>query len=198
MIESLQFPVGGLHLGWREKLHIMFMATFRSEDYGKQVQDFAQIASENERLIAGICLSFARSREDFEDMRQDVMLNVWRGLKQFRSDSVISTWIYRVALNTCVSYRRQARKQDQLSFNELIAELYDNSSVEQQSRYALMYSMIGRLKPLDKSIVLMWLDEKSYEEIADVMGMTRDAVASRLKRAKESLSQMRQQSISTI
>ena len=62
-----------------------------------------------DNLIAGICLSFARSKEDFEDLRQDAYLNIWRGLGRFRAERAISTWIYRVTFNTCVSSQRWLR-----------------------------------------------------------------------------------------
>lgn len=149
---------------------------------------FAGITRDYSRLIAGICLSFARSREDFDDLRQDTFLNIWKGLGNFRRDSSISTWIYRVTLNTCVSFQRKSSRKDNLSTDDLYAELYDNSSPEDMENYRLMYRLIGELKPLDKSIILMWLDSKSYEEIADVTGLTRNAVSLRLKRAKEHLS----------
>ena len=69
-------------------------------------------------------------------------------------------------------------------------ELYDNSQAEEIEQYSLMYRLIGMLKPIDKSIILMWLDGNSYDDIADVVGLSRNAVASRLKRAKDSLASM--------
>lgn len=152
-------------------------------------QSFQCLTARYGRLIAGICLSFAESREDFEDLRQDVMLNIWKGLGGYRADSSASTWIYRVALNTCVSSQRKKRRRSELSLNDLYNELYDTSSAEDIAMYRLMYELIGRLKPVDKSVVLMWLDGKSYEEIASVTGLPVNAVAARLKRAKDRLSE---------
>lgn len=169
------------------------MAVFRPYEYAEKEQLFSQVASQYNRLIAGICLSFAQNREEFDDLRQDALLNVWRGLDKFKGHSSVSTWIYRVALNTCVSAQRKARKPDRESIRELVTELYDNSSPEDQERYSIMYRMIERLKPLDKSVILLWLEEKSYDEISEVMGMSRNAVASRLKRAKECLTNMYKQ-----
>lgn len=148
---------------------------------------FTEIMERYSRLVASICLSFAKSKEDFEDLRQESLLNIWKGLSAFRNDSDISTWIYRVILNTCVSCQRKAKKRDEVSIRTLYAELYESSTEEDIRRYRLMYSLIGELKPLDKSVMLMWLDEKSYDEIAAVTGVSRDAVASRLRRAKNAI-----------
>lgn len=151
---------------------------------------FSEVTRCYRRLIAGICLSFSNCQEDFDDLQQDTLLNIWKGLPYFRSDSAISTWIYRVTLNTCVSFQRKSRKVDELSMQQLYMELYDNSQAEEIEQYSLMYRLIGMLKPIDKSIILMWLDGNSYDDIADVVGLSRNAVASRLKRAKDSLATM--------
>ena len=148
---------------------------------------FAELSRDYAGLIAGICLSFARSEEDFQDLRQDTFLNIWNGLAAFRRDSSLSTWIYRVTLNTCVSSQRKKTRREEVQMDELYATLYEDSPTEEIERYKLMYRLIGMLSPLDKSIVLMWIDGKSYEEIRSVTGLSRDSVASRLKRAKGKL-----------
>ena len=137
--------------------------------------------------FAGNCLSFSRCREDFEDLRQDVLLNMWRGFDHFKGESSDSTWIYRVTLNTCVSYQRRRRIRQDVSIEDVITELYENSSEEELQRFSQMYQLIGQLKPLDKSVMLMWLDGKHYDEIADVVGVSRDGVAARLKRSRDKL-----------
>ncbi len=153
---------------------------------------FSEIISSQGTHIASVCLSFAHSREEFEDLRQDVLLNIWRGLGKFRRDSSLSTWIYRITLNTCVSHMRKNKVSERqaIAFNEFYEELFDDTSSEKVELYRTMYRMIGSLKPLDRSMMLLWLDEKPYTEIAEIMGMSRNAVASRLKRAKEQLGSM--------
>lgn len=148
---------------------------------------FAELSRDYAGLIAGICLSFAHSEEDFQDLRQDTFLNIWNGLAAFRRDSSLSTWIYRVTLNTCVSSQRKKTRREEVQMDELYATLYENSPAEEIERYKLMYRLIGMLSPLDKSIVLMWIDGKSYDEISSVTGLSRDSVASRLKRSKGKL-----------
>lgn len=153
---------------------------------------FREITRNQSNLIAMICLSFAGSKEDFEDLRQDALLNIWRGIGSFRRDSSESTWVYRVTLNSCISSRRKLKSggRQTEAHNEFYRELFEDSSAEEIERYELMYRLISRLSPLDKSVLLMWLDEKPYDEIAEVSGLSRNAVASRLKRAKERLATM--------
>lgn len=151
---------------------------------------FSEMTEKYSRLMASICLSFANSKEDFEDLRQESLINIWKGISGFRKESGISTWIYRVTLNTCVSCRRRSHKKNEVSLETLCTELYDSSTADDIRRYRLMYRLIGQLKPLDKSVMLMWLDEKSYEEISDVTGLSRDAVAARLRRAKNAIVEM--------
>lgn len=170
----------------------LFVRNFISDPMPRADREhvFFDVTERYGRLIAGICLSFAESKEDFEDLRQDVLLNIWRGLRNFRNGSSGSTWIYRVTLNTCVSFSRKARRKDKISMSELYAELYDTSSIEDIERYRIMYDLVGKLKPVDRSVMLMWLEGKTYEEISAVVGLSRDGVASRLKRARDRLTEI--------
>lgn len=184
-----------LPLGLRLRLlaaRLMAAVGLESDNRREAQRRFMDITRNQGNLVASICLSFARTKEEFEDLRQDTLLNLWRGIDNFREACNISTWVYRVALNTCISSQKKhntSTRQTEV-FNEFYRELFDESNAEEIERYELMYAMIAKLPPLDKSALLMWLDDKSYEEIAEVMGMSRDAVASRLKRAKDKLASM--------
>lgn len=185
----LKYPSFGLRR-LVEALAMMFAANGDGAAVEKRHAVFEAVMRNNGRLITGICLSFAGSREDFEDLRQDVLLNVWRGIDGCRGDSAESTWIYRVALNTCVSFQRKKKRREDVSLRDLYEELYDNSTADEIDRYRLIYSLLGKLKPIDRSVMLMMLDGKSHNEIADVVGISRNAVTLRIKRAKKSLAEM--------
>lgn len=150
------------------------------------------ITRDQGNLIASICLSFANSKEEFEDLRQDTMLNIWRGLGNFHEESRVSTWVYRITLNTCISAQRKSKNtlRQTEAQTEFYRGLFEDSSSEELERYELMYRLIAMLPPLDKSALLMWLDDKPYDEIAEVMGLSRNAVGARLKRAKDRLAAM--------
>ena len=137
-------------------------------------------------IINKICYFYARTPEDFKDLRQDVLAEIWHSFSTFRGNASISTWVYRITLNICISsLRRQKRYGKQIgleSLPDLIAE--EGDSME---RNKLLYSLINTLRNEDKAIILMWLDEMPYEEIAQIMGMSRNTLATRLRRIKQSL-----------
>ena len=147
---------------------------------------FDAAVADHDTMIRRICLGYAHTSQDLEDLYQDVLVNIWRGLPAFRADSSMRTWIYRIALNTCVSTLRiRSRQPHQASLDEVI--LVPDHSQEKKETVKELYECIATLGPIDKAIVMMWLDEYSYEEIADTVGLKRNNVATRLHRAKEKL-----------
>lgn len=194
MTSTLEIPIA-ISPGLRLRMLAARMMAVVTGDTGSMrqaAQLFAAITASQGNLIASLCLSFARTREEFEDMRQDALLNIWNGLASFRAESAASTWVYRVTLNTCVSYKRRSRVSERQAeaFDEFYRDLYEDVSDEDQERYRLMYRLIASLRPVDRSIMLLWLDDNTYDEIAEVMGLTREAVAARLKRAKDRMASM--------
>ena len=147
---------------------------------------FDSTVADHESMIRRICLGYAHTEQDLEDLYQDVLVNIWRGLPSFRSDSSVKTWVYRIALNTCVSTLRIRSKQpQQTSLDEVI--LVPDNSQEKKEAIKDLYECISTLGPLDRAIVMMWLDEYSYDEISETIGLKRNNVATRLHRSKEKL-----------
>lgn len=147
---------------------------------------FMQIVSTHSGIINRICYSYARNPEDFDDLRQDVLITLWRGLDSFRGDSSVITWIYRVAINTCVSAaRRNSSRKDTYPLAGII-EPYEEEDTE-SDRVIMLHEMIAALPPEERALILMWLDEIPYEEIAEVMGYPRNTVAVKLHRIREKL-----------
>ena len=141
-------------------------------------------------VITKICYYFSTDSEEFKDLRQEVMCNIWRGWNKFRRDSKLSTWIYRVCFNTCVSFQRKEKKsKDNISIDEII-NLPAEEETSKLEQYNAMHALIRRLNYEDRAIILMWLDDKSYEEISELTGLNRNTVAIRLKRIKEKLVRM--------
>lgn len=147
---------------------------------------FDEILKEYFSMITRVCLSYANTKSELEDLRQDTLLNIWGGLEKFREESSLKTWIYRVTLNTCLTSLRKRNRE--LPFSETLSmvEIFD-TDVERRQMLAEMYESISHLPDLDKAIVMMWLDEYSYDEISETIGMARNTVATRLRRAKEKL-----------
>lgn len=138
-------------------------------------------------MVAGICWAYACCEDDFQDLRQDVCLNIFRGLEQYRGEAELKTWIYRVTLNTCITgYRHRKRWDNSGTSLESVAE----PSADAYSRFEdaeFLHRLLHTLSIMDRSIILLWLDEHSYDEIAEIMGMKRNTVASRLRRIKSRL-----------
>ncbi len=150
---------------------------------------FADTVQTHDAMLRRICLGYAANPQDLEDLYQDVLVNIWRGLPSFRSESSIRTWLYRIALNTCVStLRTRTSRPPQSSLEDVI--LIPDDSQEKREAVKDLYECIATLNPIDKAIMMMWLDEYSYDEIADTVGLKRNNVAIRLHRAKEKLKSM--------
>ncbi len=142
---------------------------------------FMDLLARHRQLIYKVCYLYATDTEHFKDLCQEVMINMWTGLK-----SAESTWIYRVALNSCVSFYRKHRPRGiNVDVDQAIEIEADDGSHTEQLRE--MYRLIGSLGKVDKAIVLLWLEDCSYDQIADIVGMTRANVASRLHRIKQRL-----------
>jgi len=147
---------------------------------------FMEGMREYDGMIRRICLGYSRSAEDLEDLYQDVLVNIWQGLAGYRADASMKTWIYRVALNTCVSsLRRRSRRPNAASLEDVVNVSDDSGEKMQEVRE--LHECISMLGNIDKAVVMLWLDEYSYEEIAELTGLTRGNVATRLHRAKEKL-----------
>lgn len=154
----------------------------------KKEEDFSRIVRENKGTIYTVCHMFANSQDEVDDLFQDVLLNLWKGFASFRAASKVSSWIYRVALNTCISAERKSKQHqtERLSMNINLYEDRDEDSRQIQQLHAL----IGRLGVIDRAIVLLWLENLSYEEIAGILGISVKNVSVKLVRIKEKLIKM--------
>lgn len=129
---------------------------------------------------------YATDGHHFNDLYQEVLANVWQGLDAYRGAAAISTWLYRMAINTCVTYfRRNVRHTEgRLPLESVINMEGDADNSERLMQLRTMYKLISGLSGMDKALIMMWLDEKSYDEIAELSGLTRNNVATRLRRIK--------------
>ncbi len=176
--------------GYLEWLVMQFAESVGMASESKRLDRlFTETVQTHDAMLRRICLGYAANPQDLEDLYQDVLVNIWRGLPSFRSESSIRTWLYRIALNTCVSTLRTRTSRPQQSSLEDVILIPDDS---QEKREAVkdLYECIATLNPIDKAIMMMWLDEYSYDEIADTVGIKRNNVAIRLHRAKEKLKSM--------
>lgn len=152
-------------------------------------REFASIVQEHSRIINKVCYFYSCGHMSFDDLRQEIYVNIWLGLKQFRGESKLSTWIYRVAVNSALMALRSYRSRVEtvpLDFNlpDISSEIND----AQRENLQTLQSLINRLEDIEKAIILLWLDGYSYDEIADTIGMKRNTVATKIHRIKDKLS----------
>ncbi len=152
-------------------------------------REFLDIIDNNSSVITRICYYYAQDTDDFNDLRQDVIANIWAYRDSFRGDSAISTWIYRLTLNTCISALRKRKQKGGSVSLETLTDLHSDTS-DTAGMHRELYRMISRLSPADKAIILLWLDDLSYDNISDIIGIGRNTVATRLRRIKEKLAKM--------
>lgn len=152
-------------------------------------ESFIKIIIEYEKVIYKVCTFYVSENTTLPDLYQEVVCNLWIAYPKYRGESSLSTWIYRIALNTCISDLRKRKKHPQqtsLDFIDFENLGFHNSSHEIEE----LYKLINQLKPLDKAIILLYLEEKSYQEIANITGLTLTNVATRIKRTKRNLIEM--------
>ncbi|MBQ8968524.1 MAG: sigma-70 family RNA polymerase sigma factor [Bacteroidaceae bacterium] len=150
-------------------------------------QDFTAIVEEYRETIQTICLMYARDREEAEDMMQEALVNLWKARETFRGESRVRTWVWRICVNSCVSYARKYRPSGEerpFDLSGLVAEGEDDELIRQ------LHDRIHRLRPFDRALVLLWMEDLSYQEIGEILGITAHNVGTRLYRIKEQLRRM--------
>ena len=152
----------------------------------EQEKDFEQMVRKHKSAIYSVCYMFAKEREETDDLFQEILIRLWSGFVSFRADSSPGTWIYRVALNTCISYQRKNRRRREAVHVQIDPEFFRTEETE-HSQTAQLRDRIQRLEPIDRAIVLMWLESLPYDEIGAIAGISAKAVSVRLVRIREKL-----------
>ena len=156
-------------------------------------QRFQQLADDYKVVIAKVCSVYSSPSAPFADLYQEVMLNLWVGLDSFRGESKVSTWIYRLALNTCINWHRRNRRHSGMASLETSAEIPAPAD-DITEGVQMLYRLSEHLDPMEKALITLWLDEKPYDEIAAILGISKANVATRLHRVRAHLSQLAEKS----
>jgi len=143
-------------------------------------------------IIIKICRAYSHSQEDFEDLYQEVCLQVWRTKDNFRGNSEWSTWIYRISLNVCLTIQKKEAKRTFQSFSlDSVSEVQSNdSSSYQEESLSDLYKAIKHLSDIDKAIILLYLEEKTYKEIAEITGINFSHIGVKIQRIKNKLKKL--------
>lgn len=152
-------------------------------------KEFASFIRQHSRIINKVSYFYATPKLPFDDLRQEIYINLWLGLKDFRGDSKVSTWVYRLAVNSALmALRSTGRKVETVDMDLASLEMSTELDDAQRENLQALHSLINRLEEIEKAIILLWLDEFQYEEIAETLGMKRNTVATKIHRIKEKLS----------
>ena len=155
-------------------------------------QAFVRLMEEHKRIIFKVCNSYCRNSSDREDLAQEIIYQLYKSFSSFNDSVKFSTWMYRVALNVAIShYRKESVKQSTVplaaSAEEIREDLSDGNNTEHNGQ--LLQQFINDMKELDRALMLLYLEERSYREIADILGITETNVATKINRLKEKLKQ---------
>jgi len=155
-------------------------------------QELLELIEQNKRIIFKICHSYCKDPGDREDLTQEIIYQLWKSWERFDKSYKFTTWMYRVGLNTAIAfYRKEKNKESMIPLSEQHEEVADktDSNRKSEEQLQLLQKFIYQLKDLDKALMLLYLDSKSYSEIADILGITETNVATKISRIKEKLKQ---------
>jgi len=152
---------------------------------------FTEIVTVHQGIIHKVCGIYCKNDECRKDLFQEIVMQLWRSYPSFRGDSKITTWMYRVALNTAISsFRKQVKKPQEESITGSIYQIpvvSNRYKQEQEEEIQFMYKAIEHLSKIEKAIIMLYLEEHSYEEIAKITGITKTNVGVKINRIKGKL-----------
>tara|TARA_R110002049_G_scaffold240425_1_gene413806 strand:+ start:45393 stop:45884 length:492 start_codon:yes stop_codon:yes gene_type:complete len=136
-------------------------------------------------IIIKLCRAYTNSQEDFEDYYQEVCLQIWRSKKNFRKESEWSTWVYRISLNVCLTLLKKKKNNGRHFVSDsLTAEETEENYAFSDESLSLLYDAIRKLSEIDRAIITLYLEEKPYKEIAEIIGTNANNIGVRVKRIK--------------
>jgi RNA polymerase sigma factor (sigma-70 family) len=164
-------------------------STIRGADAAAQ---FGALIEQHRGIVLKVVSTYCRNPADRDDLAQEIAAQLWRSFRRFDPERTFSTWMYRIALNVAISFvrSRAIRERHSVPLNE---ELHDTADVGQDpgedERVTVLYSFIDRLDALNRALLLLYLDERSYREIAEVLGISETNVATKINRLKKRLAE---------
>ena len=150
--------------------------------------NFVQVIKSNEGIIYKITAVYSNSTEDQKDLYQEIVYQLWKSYEAFRGDAKISTWLYRIALNTSIAHINQEKRRGyRIPIDFELLNTAGEQDKETEERFNLLYAAIKKLNTAEKGIILLFLEGNSHEEIAAITGFTKTNIGTRLGRIKEKI-----------
>jgi RNA polymerase sigma factor (sigma-70 family) len=152
-------------------------------------KEFLKIIRDNQGILYKVCNIYCDDEEDRNDLFQEILAQLWKSFPTFRNESKFTTWMYRVALNTAITSFKKVKRQP--GYSRLTVENYqiadEVQSPETDEKIVLLKNAVNRLSGIEKSIILLFLEDKSYEDIAEITGITQNYVRVKMNRIKKKL-----------
>jgi RNA polymerase sigma factor (sigma-70 family) len=160
-------------------------------DEKEQIQRFQEAIEQHKGILFKVARTYCQNEDDRQDLIQEMMIQIWKSIHKYNDQYKISTWLYRISLNVAISFYRKnrGRKSNQIVLNEQIAHMPETEKSEQDQQVNYLLLFISELKEIDKALMLLYLDEKSHKEIAEIVGMSETNVATKIGRIKNILKQ---------
>jgi RNA polymerase sigma factor (sigma-70 family) len=154
----------------------------------REQERFLNLVEDHKKILYKVCHSYCRNPDDRDDLAQEIIVQLWRSFRAFDERARFSTWMYRIALNVAISfYRRESvRTRHVLPGSEHLLEAVDETG-DRSEEVEMLYRWIEELDPLNKALVILYLDGNNYQEIADIMGISQTNVATKISRLKQAM-----------
>ena len=162
----------------------------------KNEKSFIEVFKENKDIIFRLCYTSLNNKADVDDLFQEVMINAWRSLDNFRQEAKISTWLYRITVNTALLYNKRFKRKSKRFFNVEPIELDENHSHEDPFQKSnnedlrILNKAISKLNKQDRIIIGLFLEDISYEEISEIVGISSNYVGVKINRIKPVLAKL--------
>ncbi|MEN4759205.1 sigma-70 family RNA polymerase sigma factor [Chryseobacterium sp. C39-AII1] len=151
---------------------------------------FIAFLKENQRIVHKVCRIYTDNKEDHEDLFQEITIQLWKSFPGFKGDAKFSTWMYRVALNTAITLFKKAKKNDLTTAIDVSSLRIEYETYEDdEHKLKRMYQAIYTLSDIEKALIMMYLEDKSYREIGEILGITEGNARVKMNRAKNNLKQ---------
>lgn len=149
---------------------------------------FTELIREHQSLLFKVTSVYTDSKQDQEDLFQEVVYQLWKYFDSFRNESKITTWMYRVAMNTAITHlKRKKKRPDAVPITAAILKETESTDERYEENIRLLYAHLQELNALDKGLILLLLEGKSYKEIAEITGLGDSNVGTRISRIKKKL-----------
>lgn len=152
-------------------------------------EDFLHALDDHKLIIFKVCNTYCSDSEDQKDLAQEIIIQLWQSFNKYDSQFKFSTWVYRISLNVAISYlrRKKSKSRGQQTISLDFVEISHQDQSDKDENLRLLRKFINELDDLNKALIIMYLDEKSHEEIAEVLNISKSNVGTKINRIKKSL-----------